>query len=372
MLRRHYLFAACNDDVLARVVAAGRLLTLADGDVLFRRGDPGQSFFFIVEGAIQISSEDSEGSVQVMNVLPADSVFGEIALLDDMPRTADAIARGPTLLFSIAGKDFRGIMFAKGGTEDLLMRLLCERVRWINDLVEQKATLDVERRRNESVLRQWMADTSHELRAPLTALRAQIEALQDGLLSADAKTLGLLHGGVLAMARLVEDLFSLARSDVGRLDCRRDPVDPLAVLSETVDSFRARFVAGGLALEWQPDIAPPATITADAARLWQVFANLLENTLHYTDAGGSLRITATSDGGRLNLIFDDSAPGVSEATLPRLFTRFYRDDQARRRAPGGSGIGLALCRSLIEAMGGAITAAASPLGGLRVVLRLPV
>lgn len=112
-------------------------------------------------------------------------------------------------------------------------------------------------------------------------------------------------------------------------------------------------------------------LDADPKRLQQLFANLLENTLRYTDAGGQLRIRACVEGDNLRVDFIDSGPGVDAEQLLRLFERFYRGEASRNRASGGAGLGLAICRSIALAHGGSLDADHSPLGGLWLTLRLP-
>ncbi|MBI5120696.1 MAG: HAMP domain-containing protein [Rhodospirillales bacterium] len=238
-------------------------------------------------------------------------------------------------------------------------------------LAEQQLRL-AERERMENSLRQWMADTSHELRTPIAVMRAQVEAIQDGIHEADDRTLSVLHREVMGLTQLVDDLYTLARSDVGQLDCQHLPLDPLDSLDETVSAFKSRFAESGLMIEWDKDHALAApTVLGDPVRLKQVFANLVENTLRYTDSGGRLRIQAARVGGRFVVYFDDTAPGVPDEALPRLFERFYRVDASRSRDHGGSGIGLCVSKSLIAAMGGEIEAAHSELGGLRIMVSLP-
>jgi len=120
--------------------------------------------------------------------------------------------------------------------------------------------------------------------------------------------------------------------------------------------------------------APTLTVRGDSSRLAQVFANLLENSLRYTDAGGRLRLQAAvdADGQQLRIVIEDSAPAPREADLPRLFDRFFRGEASRDRALGGSGLGLAICKAIVQAHGGSIAAAPSPLGGLRVTVALPL
>jgi diguanylate cyclase (GGDEF)-like protein/PAS domain S-box-containing protein len=146
-LKRHYLFAALPEDVLDKVVASGRLVWLEDGKVLFRKGDAGDFFFCVMEGQIQIRVDASPGKVHLMNLLSAGAVFGEVALLDGLPRTADAVAEGPTCLFTLSRHDFRQVLISECRLEEQLIRLLCERVRWISEQVEGKNRAELELRK---------------------------------------------------------------------------------------------------------------------------------------------------------------------------------------------------------------------------------
>ena len=249
---------------------------------------------------------------------------------------------------------------------------LLERLRETTAQKEAQERLRLaEKEQMERSLRQWMADSSHELRTPIGVLRAQVEAMQDGVRPVDATALGVLHREVMGLSRLVDDLHTLACSDVGQLHTRADAIAPLALLDDTVASFHESFAAAGLVIHWAERPESEPVIRGDWGRLRQVFGNLLENSLRYTDAGGALTIAARLLGDQLLLRFDDTAPGVPPESLEFLFERFYRVDSSRSRNLGGSGIGLAVCRSIVEAHGGSIAASPSPLGGLRLSLRLP-
>lgn len=224
----------------------------------------------------------------------------------------------------------------------------------------------------EESRRAWISDASHELRTPLAVLRAEIEALQDGVRTADAATLTRLHKQVQQLSSLVDDLRLTLEQAPGASAMEHRPFSPLAVLDDAIESFRERFTAAKIAIEFAGTLGTQGQVRGDAGRLTQVFANLLENTLRYTDAGGCLRITAATKGGRLALQFDDSAPAPPRSALPHLFERFYRAEPSRSRALGGSGLGLAICKTLIEAHGGCISASLSELGGLAIRIELPL
>ncbi|HZX28237.1 MAG TPA: ATP-binding protein [Telluria sp.] len=240
---------------------------------------------------------------------------------------------------------------------------LGELARSFNQLAERLDALERSRR-------QWVADTSHELRTPLSVLRAQLEAIQDGVRQADGATVAAMLRQVLSLNTLIDELYLLARADVGELACRRDPLDLCALAREEAQAFSARLQSAGLTLDLPPGPALP--VAGDSERLRQVLRNLLENAVRYTSAGGTVRVSCARDDASAVLTLDDSAPGVPDAALAHLSERFYRVDASRSRAQGGAGLGLALCERIVQAHGGSLGFEHSPLGGLRVTVRLPL
>ena len=223
--------------------------------------------------------------------------------------------------------------------------------------------------KNESMRRAFMADISHELRTPLAILRGELEAIQDGVRKITPESILSLQSEVTTLTRLVDDVHQLSLSDEGALAYRKSDTDLVPLVEMVCASFRHRFEQRGLALDLQlPDEAPQF---GDPDRLMQLFTNLLENSLRYTDGGGGLTISLQSGAAGNRLQFDDSGPGVSDEQLGQLFERFYRAESSRNRASGGSGLGLSICQNIAEAHDGTITAQHSPAGGLRVTLSLP-
>ncbi len=254
---------------------------------------------------------------------------------------------------------------------DYAERLPSDRRDEIGDMMRAVNGLSEALDQAEATRRRWMADTSHELRTPLAVLRAQIEAIQDGVHEANPRTLAKLHAEVLRLEKLITDLHDLARADSIGMALYRVPLDPLEVVREALAGFLPKLAAQGLILD---DRCPPAAtvrVSADADRLHQLIANLLENSCRYTDKGGTLRLRQEVSADRWRLILDDTPPGVPASDLPLLFDRFYRAEGSRSRARGGSGLGLAIARSIAEAHGGTLDAAPSPLGGLALTLSLP-
>ncbi len=241
----------------------------------------------------------------------------------------------------------------------------------LGQLARDFNTLALTLEQNERTRRQWVADISHELRTPLAVLRGEIEALQDGVRQPTPEAVGSLHAEVLHLARLIDDLYQLALSDLGSLDYRKEDLDLTATLGMALEGFRAAFAHQSLTLQADlPKHALPCF--GDPDRLHQLFVNLLKNSLNYTDPGGRLEIRLTTAGRRALIDFQDSAPGVPPAALERIFERLYRVDSSRSRATGGAGLGLAICRNIVEAHGGLIHAAPSPLGGVWLHIELPL
>jgi two-component system sensor histidine kinase BaeS len=213
---------------------------------------------------------------------------------------------------------------------------------------------------------QWIADIAHELRTPLSILRGEIEALQDGVRPLTQDAVGSLAQEAGRLARLVEDLHTLSLSDLGALSYHMEPVDLGELATEAIEAQQRALAEKGLNLELA--VSPNVMIRGDEGRLSQVFANLLQNSLRYTDASGVVAVRVERDA---RVLWEDSAPGVPEEDLPRLTERLFRVEGSRNRASGGSGLGLAIARAIVQAHGGTLTASASPLGGLRIEMRFP-
>lgn len=223
--------------------------------------------------------------------------------------------------------------------------------------------------RNEQLRRALMADVSHELRTPLAVLRGEIEALQDGLRQPTPETLASLQHEVLQLSKLIDDLYELSLADAGALNYHMEAIDPAGLLGGLVEHYRDRF--GRRAIELTLSAPPGLMISGDSQRLTQLFGNILENSLRYTDGPGRVRIGLQADGAHIKVSVEDSAPGVPDAMLPRLFERMFRVEASRSREYGGAGLGLAICQRIVEAHGGHITAEHSSLGGVRMVMSFP-
>jgi signal transduction histidine kinase len=149
--------------------------------------------------------------------------------------------------------------------------------------------------------RQWVADTSHELRTPIAVLRAQVEAFQDGVHEITPRNLEVLHSEIMALSKLVDDLHWLAKYDVGQIRSQASALDINQTLQDVLESFEERREAKEIALDNQVPTEEKLIIDGDSSRIRQVITNLVENSLRYTNKGGTLRISHNRSGKRLKL-----------------------------------------------------------------------
>lgn len=225
---------------------------------------------------------------------------------------------------------------------------------------------------SEGLRRQWLSDIAHELRTPLSILRGEIEAIQDGVRALNPDTLASLHSEVQHLSKLVADLHELSLAESGAMVFRQIPLDPLAVARDTLRLFRTRFEQAGMSLRSDLENTAKANMMGDPDRLTQLFSNLFENILRHAERPGTVTIRHRCTNDRLSLEVADSGPGVPPDALPRLFDRLYRVNAARTRNSGGSGLGLAICKSIVSAHGGRIRALESAAGGLCIAVVLPL
>lgn len=221
---------------------------------------------------------------------------------------------------------------------------------------------------HEESRRQWVADTSHELKTPLSVLQAQIEAMQDGIRKATPEHLAAMMSQISSLKKLTQDLADLAQADAQQLKCYFAEIDPWDVILQEVENFRPKIEQAQLSIAADGE---GTTLQLDIDRFKQIMVNLLSNSVRYTEAGGQIKLHTLQDDEKWSVIVDDSPLGLNDEQLSRLGERFYRVDDSRTRSTGGTGLGLALSYKLAQALGGQLRFDHSPLGGLRCILTFP-
>lgn len=270
-----------------------------------------------------------------------------------LSRRVRAIERGTR---AFANRDF-SVRVHQAGSDELAQ------------LADQVNRLGEALARHEQRQKQWLADVAHELRTPLAVLKGELEALLEGVRSAGPEALTSLQEEVARLNRLVEDLnlLSVAESGGLRLHCARGDLRDL--LEEVQERFGSVLADAGFDLRLEQPTAA-ATCGFDQPRMEQVLGNLISNILRYASPG-IVRLELRRHDRHHRIALADSGPGVSAQRREQLFDRFYQMDGSRGRQPGSSGLGLAICRSLVEAHGGSIRAEDAD-GGLAIIIDLPI
>lgn len=224
--------------------------------------------------------------------------------------------------------------------------------------------------RNEELRRRMVSDVAHELRAPLTNIRCELESIQDGVTEPTPERIASLHDETMHLAHLVDDLQDLALAEAGRLDIDPHPIDVATLARRATAGMETRARTRGVTLRF--DGGDDVVVLADARRAVQILTNLLANAVAHMEAPGEVRITWEQSDNEATIHVIDSGVGVPADELPRIFERFYRVDVSRSRATGGAGLGLPIVRQLVVAHGGRVWADSAEGEGSTFSFTLPI
>jgi signal transduction histidine kinase len=242
-----------------------------------------------------------------------------------------------------------------------------------NQMAERLQEADRQQRELDTLRRDLIAWVGHDLRTPLASTRVIVEALADGVVD-DPETaqryLRTAQRDIQSLTLLIDDLFDLAQMDAGGLKLERQPTSMASLITDTVESFTALAGQRGVTLSGStdPGVDP---VLVDARQIGRVLANLADNALRHTPAGGAVTVHARPLAHGIQVEVGDSGDGIPADDLPRVFERFYRGEKSRSRATGGSGLGLAIAKAIVEAHGGQITVESRPGEGARFSFFLP-
>jgi len=242
---------------------------------------------------------------------------------------------------------------------------LSQRVPTSDDEVGQMArsfnTMAESLQRMEQQRQNMVADIAHELRTPLSVIQGNVEAMLDGVLPASPEELESIHQETVLLNRLIGDLRTLSLAEAGQLALDKQPLDLGQVVTRVAEKYRSRAEEQSVALSIQVAQNLPQ-VSADAGRVEQVLVNLTENALRYgaSDVGGRVTLGARAVPDSVEVWVSDTGPGIASEELPHVFERFWRSEKSRNRQTGGSGIGLALVKQLIEAHGGRVSVESAP------------
>ena len=256
------------------------------------------------------------------------------------------------------------------GSGDLSQRVLITSNDEVGELGRAFNAMAESLDRNESLRKTLTSDIAHELRTPLNNISGYLDAVADGVVEPDERTIASLQEEAALLIRLVTDLEQLSHADAGHQHLHVNPVQLAGITGRAVELVSPRAVLEGVRISVAAETELPL-VSGDAARLGQVVRNLLENAITHTPAGGHVSVALDCDDTAVRLRISDTGPGIPEEHLPFIFERFYRADPSRTRKTGGAGLGLAIVQQLVEAHGGAVNARNLPAGGAEFTVVIP-
>ena len=249
---------------------------------------------------------------------------------------------------------------------------LADLARSFNTMVENVSESETLLRRAEESRRDLIAAVSHDLRTPLTAIRAMLEALSDGVVD-DPETVRRYHETmrvqVSHLARLIDDLFELSQLDAAPKPFELMPGDLTAVVRESAETLAMSTSGRDISIHFHAD--GPAPVMLDTLRIARVVGNLVENAVRHAPPGSQIDVAVRRNGRSAEVIVADAGAGIAPEDLERIFSRFYRGEKSRSRTHGGAGLGLAIARGIVDAHGGSIWAENRDSGGARFVFSIP-
>jgi signal transduction histidine kinase len=296
--------------------------------------------------------DDHRGFFPWFLVFPVLLVLGFVAFGRAIRRTAGPIGG----VMDAAGKVTEG---------DLSARAEVQGPAEVRDLARSFNRMAERLEANEEQRRNLLADVAHELRTPLSVIRAHVEGMVDGIYEPTADHLALIADEASVMGRLLDDLQLLSNAEAGALRLHRERVEPRELLDSAEATFRAQAAEMGVTLVVDVEEGLPF-VDVDPIRIGEVVANLLSNALRHTPTGGTITIAAARDGDDIAFSVTDTGEGIPADELAHVFVRFARSAESR-----GSGLGLAIAKSLVEAHGGTISAKSEPGTGTSIRFVLP-
>ncbi len=308
----------------------------------------------------------------VRAVQTLEGLFSRSVILAVLWGAAIALLTGAVLSFLITGQIARPIAQLTASAKRFARRDFRHRVKLTGDneigkLAEAFNLMAESIEKNEKLRHNLMIDIAHELRTPLTVLRGNLESLQAGIINPNPELLTSLHDEVLRLSRLISDLEAVNLAEAGKLPLHFKEVNPCSLLSRAAAAFQHEVAAREINFKVEVEKGLKNRVL-DEDRIIQVLINLLANAFKFTPDKGEISLRAKEENENLVVEITDSGPGIPEEDLPLIFERFYKSGRGRA---GGSGLGLSIAKSFVEASGGKIAAANRPGGGSIFTFSLP-
>ncbi|MCX7024064.1 MAG: cyclic nucleotide-binding domain-containing protein [Spirochaetes bacterium] len=379
-LRRVYFFRNLSDDEIRLVESFCHEERYSAGDILFVEGTQADRFFIVTEGKVEVWKNFYDAKADLLAVHGPGHFFGEMALVDDLPRSATVVAREETRVASVYREDFRTIVRENLSIALSIMTSISFLVRSSNELYveglrKRKDELEAAYRELEkahsdrllserlSTLGKFSSIILHDIRNPLSMLKGQLQLMETAINDPDRLRHYMKNasGEVDRMERLAGEFLDFTRGDI-RLNM--SVVRPCELLDRVVDAIKPAFDRDGIAIVVECTTDEHAILDKD--RIMRVLINIADNARKASSPGDSFTMRSYLENGRLVFELEDAGEGMNEKTRDRLFEPFF--SMSKR---GGTGLGLMIVRNIIESHGGAIRIDSKPGEGTQVIISIP-
>ncbi len=227
--------------------------------------------------------------------------------------------------------------------------------------------------RSHRTLKEFLANVSHELKTPLTSVQGFSQAMIDGALQKPEdyqEAAKIINDEAVRMRGLVDDLLYLSQVEAGQVILQGEPMNPSDLLRDTAERFRRRAEHAGVEIDVKP--GPNPVMQADARRIEQAVANLVDNAVRHTPPGGRITLSSAAADGTVRLSVHNTGSYIAPEAMPHIFERFFQVDPVKARANGNTGLGLAITQDIVEAHGGSVTVESSRGGGTEFLISIPL
>lgn len=355
------LFSRLPTAAVQQLRAAATEKRFADDELIFKEGDPGDGLYVVKSGMVEISAEVRNGHRQVLSALPPGEIFGEMAVLDEQPRSACASARGDTSVYFLPRGPFHEVIRRFPEAAILMMQEISGRLREFN----RQYLREVLQAERMALVGRFASAIVHDLKNPLTIISMASEtACADGATPDMRKTArGRMERQIERITYLVNDILDFTKGAVSEVPLL--PVNYAEYIKSLAQELQPEVELRNVFIELEA--SPPAVkVPMNPRRLSRVFHNLIGNAVDAMPSGGKVMLGFAANDAEVLTEIRDNGGGISPEILDKLFDPFVTYGKAK-----GTGLGLSICRRIVEEHGGKITARNHPKGGASFQFSLP-
>ena len=356
------LFSRLPAPALQQLRAAAAVKTFPDSQLIFKEGDPGDGLYIVKSGTVEISAEIRDGQRQVLSALPPGEIFGEMAVLDQQPRSACASARGDTSVYFLPREPFHDVIRRFPEAAILMMQEISGRLREFNRHYLREV-LQAERM---ALVGRFASAIVHDLKNPLTiiGMASEMACAERSTPEIRKTARARMEKQIERITYLVNDILDFTKGTSEKVALV--PIDYASYINALAQELQPELELRSVGIEF--DTPPPAIkISINPRRLGRVFHNLIGNAVDAMPSGGKVGLGFVVRDFEVITEIKDSGPGISPEILDKLFDPFVTYGKVK-----GTGLGLSICRRIVEEHGGKITAQNHPKGGASFQFSLPL